>query len=405
VSCLLFNDPRWVVASATSWLLLGEFAWKLHQGSTHTTLLTLALVMSLHAIVLILRTPALRHYLYLGLAVGLGMLAKYSYAGFLLPMLLAGLMAADTRQRLLRWPMLIALGVAALVMLPALGSLFTPDSAVSGRLQEQTSYQLGGLFAGDTSLLIDFTKGALAFLAPMWLVYALIFRVPFGPGTGLLQDTVAVEAASVGVASPPRSQDLRPQEGPPTGTGLLLDRFHLIVLVSIIVVTLFVGIDHLKSRWLHPFLTLVPFWWLLHASAHPVRRNAWAVLKWVTVALTVLVVVARLWQLLATPYVGKKPSRVTWPVVEALQQLPPEVLQSPRLKMTDPYLAAHIRLLTHRPVEVSAFQKGNAGTVWLWGGLTRTRPADISVGREQVHWVHAQRGRASYWVAYATSDG
>ena len=149
----------------------------------------------------------------------------------------------------------------------------------------------------------------------------------------------------------------------------------------------------------------MPFWWLLHASAHPVRRHAWAVLKWVTVALTVLVVVARLWQLLATPYVGKKPSRVTWPVVEALQQLPPEVLQSPRLKITDPYLAAHIRLLTHRPVEVSAFQQGDAGTVWLWGGLTRTRPADIPAERGQLHWVHAQRGRASYWVAWASSDG
>jgi 4-amino-4-deoxy-L-arabinose transferase-like glycosyltransferase len=383
VSLLLFDDPRWQVASASSWLLLGEFAWKLHQGSTHTTLLTLALLMSLHAIVLLLRSPRLRHYLYLGLAVGLGMMAKYSYAGFLLPMLVAALAAPDTRDRLLRWPMLFALGMAALVMLPALLSLFAADAPVADRLQDQTSYQLGGLVTGDPAVLLQFGGGALAFLAPLWLVYAAIFKIP------LFRSSPASGGGWEGEIS----------------VRALLNRFHLAVLVCVVGIALFVGIDHLKSRWLHPFLTLVPFWWLLHASAHPVRRHAWTVLKWVTVALTVLVVVARLWQVLATPYVGKKPSRVTWPVAAALRQLPPGLLDSPALAVPDTFLAAHIRVYAHRKVDTTLTQPdAGSGRVWMWGGLDRVEPEwakrlSTASGRPP-QWAMAQRGTAQYWIGW-----
>lgn len=407
VSRLLFDDPKWIVASATSWLLLGEFAWKLHQGSTHTTLLTLALVMSLHAIVLILRTPSLRRYLYLGLAVGLGMMAKYSYAGFLVPMLLAGLTVPQTRDRLLRWPMLIALGVAIAVMLPALLSLLLPEAPVGDRLQGQTMHHAGGLLAGDPSVLVEFVKGSLVFLAPMWLVYAAIFRAPLLRRSKQIS---SVDQASV------RHVGLHPDPHGYKGLNAysllsrnLLDRFYLIVAISMVVVALFVGIDHLKSRWLHPFLALVPFWWLLHASACTPRRHTWPVLKWITVALVALVVVARLWQLLASPYVGHKPSRVTWPVTEALQRLPAGVFTSPQLRVADTFLAAHIRLYRHQPVNTRGWpgQALRPGAVWMWGGTEKSMPQWVDrlpdKTLRQPHWVKAERGKATYWIGYITA--
>lgn len=373
VSLLLFDDPRWQLAAASSWLLLPEFAWKLHQGSTHTTLLTLALIMSLHAMVLILRSPQTRHYLYLGLAVGLGMMAKYSYAGFVLPMLLAGLSLPASRARLLRWPMLAALLVAALAMLPALLSLFAADAPVVDRLQGETSSQAGGLLHGDASLWIEVAKGALAFLAPLWLVYLWLFRVRGGVS------------------------------GSDAILRRLLDRYLLLVLLGALLLGLFVGIDHLKARWLHPFLTFVPFWWLLHAVDRPQSESIWMRLQWVTVGLLVLVVIARGWQLLASPYLGKKPSRVTWPVTEALRQLPEPVLRAPALHVPDTFVAAHLRLQAQRPVDVREPGGDNHG-VWLWGGLDQSLPAWaqtlVDTTGSAPRWVMAERGKARFWVGY-----
>ena len=405
VSLQLFEDPRWQVASATSWLLIAQLGWKLHQGSTHTTLLTLALVMSLHAILLVLRRGRLRDYGYLGLAVGLGMMAKYSYAGFVLPMLIAGLAVPEARARLLRWPMLWSLFAAALVMLPALLSLFAPESPVSARLQGETSYRLGGILAGDFSLLLQWLRAAAGFLAPLWLIYLLIFRVARQGGDTASQ--VPVKQGAAGQATP--IGDRNPQAPPPAGGGrlgggrtvrLLLDRFHLAVLVLLVAVSLFVGVDHLKVRWLHPFLMLVPFWWLLHAAP---RRYGWPALQWTTLALLVLVVVARLWQMTATPYVGKKPSRVTWPVTDALRQLPPQVLQAPALAATDSFLAAHLRLLTGRTVAVVA------GDAPVAPGEALLRPAppmapESRAGARSAGRVTAWRGRAVYAVSWSLGE-
>ena len=384
VSLQLFSEPRWQVASATSWLLIAQLGWKLHQGSTHTTLLTLALVMSLHAVLLVLRYGRLRDYGYLGLAVGLGMMAKYSYAGFVLPMLIAALVVPEARARLLRSPMLWSLLAAALVMLPALLSLFAPDSPVSARLQGETSYRIGGILAGDFSLLLQWLRAAAGFLAPLWLIYMMIFRIVREGGE---------------VASHPPAEAAMPLL-PQAGGGwvgrrtvrLLLDRFHLVVLVLVVVVSLIVGVEHLKVRWLHPFLMLVPFWWLLHAAP---RRRSWPALQWTTLALLVLVVVARLWQMTATPYVGKKPSRVTWPVTEALRQLPPKVLQAPSLAATDTFLAAHLRLLTGRKVAVVA------GDAPVAPGEALLRPAQVpdADGR-----VEARRGRAVYALSWSLGE-
>ena len=405
VSLQLFNDPRWILASATSWLLLGEFAWKLHQGSTHTTLLTLALVMSLHAIVLLLREPRGRYYLYLGLAVGLGMMAKYSYAGFLVPMLVAGLAANETRDRLLRWPMLFTLGVALLMMSPVLWTLLAPDVPVGEQLQAETSHSEGGLLRGDPSMLLAFAKGTLNFLAPMFLIYLAVFRLSFrgvrsaSPSGGRLAGTE--NAADPCRPVPEKAEGKEPPEAMAT-VRALLNRFHLAGLAILVIVALFTGIEHLKVRWLHPFLTLVPFWWLLHAAAGEPRKQAWQALKWLTIGLVALVLIARLWQLLATPYVGKKPSRVTWPVMEALEQLPADMLYAPSLVVADNFLAAHIRLATQQKMKVVGhLSAADQGSIVLWGEtavLAADPPVSMPAGYGRHHFVSATNGMSEYRI-------
>jgi len=55
VAIELFKDPARQLFAAISWLLVYDFTWKLHQGSTHTTLMMLALVMSFYAMLKILK--------------------------------------------------------------------------------------------------------------------------------------------------------------------------------------------------------------------------------------------------------------------------------------------------------------------------------------------------------------
>ena len=409
VSCLLFKDPRWIVASATSWLLLDEFGWKLHQGSTHTTLLTLALIMSLHAIVLLLRSPEKRYYLYLGFAVGLGMMAKYSYAGFLLPMLVAALVAKDTRDRLLRWPMLFTVVGALLIMSPVMWTLLAPEVAVGEQLHAETRHSEGGLLSADLSLLFAFAKGSLNFLAPLFLIYLTLFRVSFRPELSSADHGSPVrDYQEAGLRSGRGQERVTSKGGQQTADAvrILLDCFHVAGWLSVLVVAVFVGIDDLKVRWLHPFLTLIPFWWLLHAAPNGQRKQTWQVLKWITVALVVLVLVARLWQLLATPYIGKKPSRVTWPVMEALEQVPREVLHASQVRVADAFLGGHVRLLTDSPVSVEEpVSSGEPGGTWLWGSSTKQSSGepDESPGTltGSVRWFSAEKGRAVYRVACA----
>jgi len=123
----------------------------------------------------------------------------------------------------------------------------------------------------------------------------------------------------------------------------------------------------------------------------------------------VLVLVARLWQLLATPYIGKKPSRVTWPVMAALEQVPREALDATELYVADAFLGGHVRLLTDARVRVAQPppDSGLSG-IWLWGSAAREQPGALSESPRgftgSVRWFSTERGRAVYRVACAGSS-
>jgi hypothetical protein len=96
---------------------------------------------------------------------------------------------------------------------------------------------------------------------------------------------------------------------------------------------------------------------------------------------------------------------VTWPVVEALQRLPGDLLSNPELAVPDTFLAAHIRLYAHRMVDTSLPGPGEVpGQAWLWGGLRKEEPAWAGrVSLETGHrpqWVSARRGKAQYWIGW-----
>jgi len=123
VAIELFKDPARQLFAAISWLLVYDFTWKLHQGSTHTTLMMLALVMSFYAMLKILKNRDIKWYALLGFSIGLGVSSKYSFAGFVLSALIAGLLVKEVRETILTQKIIVTISLALFFSIPALGSI------------------------------------------------------------------------------------------------------------------------------------------------------------------------------------------------------------------------------------------------------------------------------------------
>ncbi|WP_208988416.1 glycosyltransferase family 39 protein [Labrenzia sp. VG12] len=106
-------DPRLAALCAFSYSLYYQFGWNLHEGVTHTVVLTTACAMSAFFFLKALETRQLVFYLLFGAAAGAGLLGKHSYPIFVLALLLAALSDPVWRARLrLAGLLLVPLAVA-----------------------------------------------------------------------------------------------------------------------------------------------------------------------------------------------------------------------------------------------------------------------------------------------------
>jgi len=84
-------DPRLAALCAFSYSLFYQFGWNLHEGVTHTVVLTTACALSAFFFIKALETGRLGFYLLFGAVAGAGLLGKHSYPLFVLALLLAAL--------------------------------------------------------------------------------------------------------------------------------------------------------------------------------------------------------------------------------------------------------------------------------------------------------------------------
>jgi len=314
IALILFKYPEWVFLASTSWLLFYDFGWKLHQGSTHTTLLMLSLAMSYHAILRVYTFRSAKEYIYLGVALGLGVSSKFSYPGFILLALLASSFTSEYRQLLINKKFFYTLIASLIVALPAWISLLNEPQSVEVGLQSQIAYGLGGLLFGDMGFLLNALEKSLAFLLPY------IIFIPFFLKTG-------DKGAQV---EDPQLQWL----------GKFLGFYVLMVFIS----ALFLEAGYFKARWLHVFLWLTPFLVVRYLVNKRVGVSFKRYLI-VLVAFSLLAFFARLGQLYGHVLLDKPPSRISWPILTTIKKIPDSVfaLKNP-LCFKDEYLQAHFLL-------------------------------------------------------------
>lgn len=233
---LLMPASLAALASA-SMLLLPQIGWESSRDLTHSVLLTTIAAATLYLTLALLERPRPALYLWLGVAVGLGFLAKYSYGLFLLALLLALLTGRDTRA-VLRSPWLLAAVLLTLLIV-------TPHGLWLQAHWQMASQDTLTKLARDPSpgWAIDFARGLLSLLLSV-----AGFIWPWALATAWLFGHAWRARGTLRTAATGRSWD----------HVALWRRYLGILAVVFLAIVLFGEVTHFKDRWMQPVLFCVP---------------------------------------------------------------------------------------------------------------------------------------------------
>jgi hypothetical protein len=112
------KDDRWAAVASLSLVFSYPVGWTFHEWATQTIILSIACMATVHATIEFFEKPGVRVAIVLGLAVALGLYAKFSYPLFLGGLALAALSFEKMRRRLADTRLLIALLIAAVAVAP-----------------------------------------------------------------------------------------------------------------------------------------------------------------------------------------------------------------------------------------------------------------------------------------------
>ena len=229
----MLRDPRLPTLATMGLLVMVPVNWYLHEALTHSVAVLAAAAATLYAALRLLDQSGPRAYAWLGLAVGLGLLSKFSYAVVALALFVAAATLPSFRARLASPRLLVTLAVAVLVVLPfarwylAHGFGFLRMASVEIR-------------AGEGDDLLDGALDGLFYVLKVTFIYA----------TPLWAICLAVVPAVY------RRPLLLPADAP--AGARLVERFLLTVLALLGAAAVTGLVTFLKFRWLLPGLFVLP---------------------------------------------------------------------------------------------------------------------------------------------------
>lgn len=112
------KDERWAAVASLSLAFAYPVAWTFHEWATQTIVLSIACMLTIHAAVRYLEAPGTRAAAFLGIALALGALSKFSYPLFLGGLFLAAVSLRETRAKLADPKLLIAVAIALAALAP-----------------------------------------------------------------------------------------------------------------------------------------------------------------------------------------------------------------------------------------------------------------------------------------------
>ncbi|MBW8446340.1 MAG: glycosyltransferase family 39 protein [Arenimonas sp.] len=235
---MVLRSRELAIIATLGLLTMPQVSFEAQRDLTHTVAVIFTSCLFLFALVKAILAPSLFTYALTGLAIGLGMIAKYNFVLLPAAALLAMLAEPDFRRRLFDWRILLTAAIALIVVLPH--GLWFID-----HLDAATGRTIGKLTAEDSTsrlsqILTGLTSLALAF-AGFAALTLVLFAIVFGR-----------DMARAWKASSPWSR--------------LIGRIMLISAVALVVVVLF-GASNIKDRWLTPIYLVLPLYLCLKIEA------------------------------------------------------------------------------------------------------------------------------------------
>jgi len=261
-------DPRLAALCAFSYSLYYQFGWNLHEGVTHTVVLTTACAASAFLFLKALETRSLSFYLLFGLTAGAGLLGKHSYPLFVLALLLAALSDRHWRAGLRPTGLLLVPLAAALVYSPYAWWILSEGlkllSSVSDTMgvTSQTSHFVR---AGEGLGKLAF--GLLGFSVPLLPLLLLLFWPRY---------LGRREAAKPAVNDAAR----------------LCGRTVLIMIGLTALLIVLTGATYVKERHMHPLLLLLPVYMFADLERFGFQRQ-WRWLGAIVIAVAAVAFLAR----------------------------------------------------------------------------------------------------------------
>lgn len=382
VSGQLFQHLQTRYIATFSYLLMPSFAWHMHQGFTHTILLGFGIILSLHALLSLKENGSIKNYLYLGLALGIGLMAKYSFLLFMVPLLISAISVASFRRVITDQKILLSIGVFILIIGPHAYWLTQHYQEIFLSIDQKLKVTSDNLLVDRIKSVGQFTGVAIAFVMPFSLIFIInswrkIFNI----------DKQASKDDST----------------------RLLNRFYLIILVSVILLAIFVSMPHFKVRWFHPLMMIFPLWMLARIERKTLLSKS--IIRWlavITIIFTVLILSIRIAQLTVGPELDQY-GRLNRPIVETFDKLPASAIKGSIIKTEDKFIGSHLlsHYLKHNIIiEDRNFKKERykdaTQCLWLWDDDTPYITPNINktIGSGELITMVAD---AKYTLFYALS--
>ncbi len=173
VSGQLFQHLQTRYIATFSYLLMPSFAWHMHQGFTHTILLGFGIILSLHALLNLKNNPVVKNYLYFGFTLGVGLMSKYSFLLFMVPLLISAISIKSFRTTLFDQKILLTIGVFLLIIGPHTYWLTQHYQEIFLSIDQKLKVTSDNLFLDRIKSVGQFTGAAIAFVIPFSLIFII----------------------------------------------------------------------------------------------------------------------------------------------------------------------------------------------------------------------------------------
>lgn len=260
----------------------------------------------------------------------------------MIPLFAAAISISSFRKIIINQKILLAIGVFVLIVGPNAYWLTQHYQEVFLSIDQKLKVTSDNLLLDRIKSVGQFTGAAITFVLPFSLIFLInswkkIFNTD----------------------KQTRSSD----------SSLLLSRFYLFIVTSVILLAIFVSMPHFKVRWFHPLMMIFPLWMLVRIERRELLSES--IIQWfykITILFTVAILSIRIMQVSLGPILGSY-GRLNYPIIETLEKLPSHLLSNSILKTEDEFLGAH--LLSHYQNNVIVivdknFQKSGASKTFIF---------------------------------------